>query len=309
MDALRTLTKINNLHVEIDWCRLQVPFHLFADLQEISIVGSNQEHHKGTLENLARMVSQSTQLNSITIRSEFEFWTGKGLSLHQLFRYYPRDLPPLRLRRLVLNACQFRLDDITIPHLKYLTSLSLTNLNIKYRSNSVPLQYSDGVNYDSGGIQEIWSVLIKADIWLEEITIDDIFPALLEYLASYSGLRILNMTSRSHLPDQKYSDHLATQFYAKPLANHVQSLRKLDIRAIHEGLWCVDNHNLPLIHQCVNLKHLGLSIISSQADLDPVIVSISILSKILSALIPMGINRNVSLIWLQRVCHKLILLI
>ena len=53
---------------------------------------------------------------------------GETQSLHQLFQYHIKDVPPLRLHRLVLDTYLVRFDDITLPHLKYLTSLSLTNI-------------------------------------------------------------------------------------------------------------------------------------------------------------------------------------
>ena len=44
---------------------------------------------------------------------------------------------------------------------------------------------------------------------------------------------------------------LLVQFWVKPLANHVQSHRELDIRAMYEGLWCVSDHKLSLISQWI----------------------------------------------------------
>ena len=203
---------------------------------------------------------------------------GKTQSLHQLFQDYPKEVPPLRL---VLDTCLLRLDDITIPHLKYLTSLSLTN--IQDRSDTGPT-YSDGVNLDSeeikaeqrrwgSSLQEIWSALINADIYLEEITVDVVVLALIDYLASYSGLRTLSLIGGGSY--QEDCHYLAAQFYAKSLVNHVQSLRKLDLRALYEDLWCVGQYNLSLISQCLNLKLLSVSIISSQVNVDPIVGSSS----------------------------------
>jgi len=288
VDALKALKKTRSLHVSLRHCRLPVPFHWFPDLQEISLEGTEgwcegKHHFTGTMENLAKMVAHSPQLNSINMKHMimFPIPLGKTQSLHQLFQYYSKDVPPLRLHRLVLDTCLVRFDDIAIHHLKYLTSLSLTN--IKDTSDSTPF-YSDGVNVDSeeikaeqrrwgSSLQEIWTALIEADIFLEEIIVDFVVPALIAYLASYSGLRILNLISRAS--DQEISNNLAVQFYAKPLSNHVQSLRKLDISAAYEGLWCVGEHNLSLISRCVNLKHLVVSVISSQVDPAPPVGSSS----------------------------------
>ena len=166
-----------------------------------------------------------------------------------------------------MDSCLVRFDDITLPHLKYLTSLSLTN--IKDTSDSTPT-YSDGrISVDSeeeikaeqgrwgSSGHEIWSALIKADIFLEEITVDFVVHTFIAYLASYSGLKILNLTNGAS--DEEISNDLAARFYAKPLSNHVQSLRKLARRIVGE-------HNLFLISQCINLKHLVVTVISSQVD-------------------------------------------
>ena len=120
--------------------------------------------------------------------------------------------------------------------MKYLTSLSLTN--IKDKSDQEPTYESDGVNPDSkeiksehkhwgSGLEEVWAASTKADVNLEEITVDVVVPAFIAY---------------------------------------PQSLRKLDIRATEEGLWCID----------FSVPQLG--IISSQVDLDPVVASPSSLT-------------------------------
>lgn len=272
MEALRTLTSITSLHIDISRCRLEVPFHWFTGLQEISTSGTGGEYHNGTFENLARMVAQSPQLNSIKMKSTLRFRVplDKSQSLHQLFQYYPKDAPPLRLRTLLLDTCLLRLDNITIPHLKHLTSLTIKN--IKDTSESRPvwsIPESEEVEAEQkrwgSNLQEIWSVILKANIFLEEITVDVVPPALVTYLSSYSGLKTLKLATDG----REHSDYLANQFYSKSLANHVQSLRILGIQAIYEGSWCVGDHNLSLISQCINLERLDVSVIASQVDLDP----------------------------------------
>jgi hypothetical protein len=96
-------------------------------LQEIFVYGTNEQYHTGTLENLSKMVSHSPQPHSITMKSvnRYRIPFKKIQSLHQLFQDCSKVALPLRLRRLVLSTCLVRLDDITLPNLRHLTSLSL----------------------------------------------------------------------------------------------------------------------------------------------------------------------------------------
>ena len=250
MDAMRTLTKLTSLDFSIHLSLIEVPFHCFSGLQEFSIAGSAEEYETVTLDSLAMMVAQSPQLNSISM----ERIQGSLEKLYQLFQYYPKDAPPLRLRFLDLYNPPLLFDDVTIPHLKHLTSLRLMGI-------------------DEWNLHEVWSALIKADAWLEKITVNCVSPAFLAYLALYSGLRVLTV----HLDGD--DDSLTTQFYAESLAHHAQSLRELRICTCEEDSWCIGNHNLSLISQCVNLKHLSVTIIHSQIDknsADPdIVVSVS----------------------------------
>ena len=233
--------------------------------------------------NLAKMVAHSPQLNSINMKSVhmYRILFGRTQSLHQLSQYYLQNEPPLRLHRLVLDTCQLRFDAITIPHLKYLTSLSLTK--IKDTSDLKPTYESDEVNPDSeeikieqkrwgSSLEEIWTALSKADINLEEITVDVVVPAFIAYLASYSSLRILNLTGRA-----------SNQKPTTLPPNFMQSLWPITF-SLSENLTFVlltkdcgvsASINLSLISQCLNLEELGVSIISSQVELVPVVGSSS----------------------------------
>jgi len=216
--------------------------HWFSGLQDFFISWSVRQH---PLDSLAMMVAQSPQLNSISMNRHRGSLAPE--ELYQLFQYYPKDVPPLRLRHLDLFDPPLRFDDVTIPHLKHLTSFSLKGID------------------KSDHLQEVWSVLIKAGVWLEKITLNAVSSAFLAYLASYSGLRVLNLV----LDALGRGDSLTTQFYAESLTNHAQSLRELRISTYEDdSLWCIGNHNLSLISQCVNLKHLTVGIIHSQINLD-----------------------------------------
>lgn len=112
-------------------------------------------------------------------------------SFHQVFKYYPVDAPPLRLGHLGLNACLLRLDQTTLRHIKTLKSLRLTAIVDPF---GLP-DGDDETNINNGekqkrvgsSIEDFWKTMASEGIWLEDILHEDVCPAFLDYLSSYSG--------------------------------------------------------------------------------------------------------------------------
>ncbi|KAF8152268.1 hypothetical protein B0H34DRAFT_810264 [Crassisporium funariophilum] len=274
MEALKTLPNLQSLDVNLHDSKVALRFDLLTGLRKLSISGTGDPFYEQTFDNIAKMVAKSPQLASIVIASSRSLPPCKPMlksqSLHQFFQYYPHDAPPLRLRRLaILTTYLVRFDEMTMPHLMYLTSLSL--LNILDTTDTRP-RYSNGEDEDGEEIKkeqrkygsspkELWSMLTKSGVRLEEINIDDVASTFLEYLGSYSGLRKLRMSTEG-FSESAYSDQLASQFYQIILRNHAHSLEELSINAFYEGLWCFGIHNQESISRCVKLKQLAMCMVS-----------------------------------------------
>ncbi|KAF8953674.1 hypothetical protein BDZ97DRAFT_1679083, partial [Flammula alnicola] len=275
MDALKTLPNLRCLHVTIPNCKIPLSLDSISGLREISIVGTSEQYHEDTLDSLAKLVAKTPELISIEISSNWRYSQpiNKTQSLHQVFKYYPVNASPLRLRHLGLKVCLVRLDEITMPHLRHLTSLNLTNIedpNMRPRYAMGEEQEETQIlkeqkRYGSS-LQDVWKMLTQADVRLEEITVDVVVPSFLDYLSSYSGLKKLNLTPGGFFEGTR-SDAMASEFFATPFAKHTRSLQELDIGALYEGSWCFGPHNIFAISNCQNLRKLRMSVISNEPRL------------------------------------------
>lgn len=272
MKALSSLSNLSSATFSVAFCKVLLPFHLFPALRQISLVGTCEIYHDDTLDNLAKLVAKTPSLNSIDIASNWRCNQpiNKSQSLHELFKYYPRNVPPLRLRHLGLTTCLVRLDEFTLPHLRQLTSLELTSIEDPYTRQ----RYVKEDEYEEGGLlneqkqygsslDDVWKTLKDAEVHLEEITVDVVVPALLDYLHSYSGLKKLVMKPGG-FTDGIRSDAMASEFFATSLVKHKISLQELAIQALYEGDWCFSSSNLSAISACQGLQTLKMSIISNQ---------------------------------------------
>jgi hypothetical protein len=278
MNALKTLPNLRVLLLHTTHCKIPVPFHdLSGMIEEISIHGTTDQAE--ILDNIAKLVARSPKITSVEVLSDWRYRqpVDENHSLHQIFKYYPQSSPPLQLRRLSLKSCLVKLDDVTLPHLQHLTSLSLKSVDDPFKrrprwgiiqDESSDLQHAIAQQKYGSSLDDIWKMLKISRIHLEELTLDVVVPSFLEYLASYSGLKKLRLTAGG-FNDGSISDSTAKQFFSAPFTNHVQSLGDLDITAPYEGSWCFGPCNLAAISRCTNLKTLRMAIISGQLYLSP----------------------------------------
>jgi len=94
---------------------------------------------------------------------------------------------------------------------------------------------------------------------LVELRAEGVNQDLLEYMASYEGLKVLTLmwaTGR----DAADSDHLAGIFFNASLPKHYSSLKVLQISATYCGGWCFGSHNSMGISACKELRSLRISV-------------------------------------------------
>jgi len=125
------------------------------------------------------------------------------------------------------------------------------------------LQLAEEQNQYGSSHDDIWKTLKISGIHLEELALDFIVPSFLEYIASYSGLKKLQLTADGFLDDRS-SDSVAGQFFSAPFTHHIHSLEELRIIPLYEGSWCFGPHNEAVISRCTNLKVLQMAIVSLQ---------------------------------------------
>jgi hypothetical protein len=269
MDALKTLPNLRVLLLHTTDCNFPFPLHDLSGIQEISIHGRSEKSNAEILDNVAKLVARSPKITSIDINSDSSYYAAdKSQSLHQIFKHYPQNFSPLRLRHLSLRACFVKLDDVTLPHLQHLTSLSLVNIEdphnrMRWAAEPSNLQLSKEQQIYGSSIDDIWKALKNSRIYLEELALNIVVPSFLEYLASYSGLKKLRLTA-SGFHEGTSSDSMARQFFSTPFLNHIQSLEDLRISALFEGYWCFGPWNQAIVSRCTNLKSFGMAIVSGQ---------------------------------------------
>jgi hypothetical protein len=294
MNAIKSFPNLQNLSVELQNCRIEVPFHFFTTLRHISVfcVGEDLHrpaYHTNSFQNLTKMIAQSPLLESIDFTNSYNYKRKQvsTRSLHQLFERYPEEsvLPSLQLKRLSLASCLVSLDDDAVMrHLKHLTSLSLEDLlepmasptysdtdsdsdSVRYHNNKdssskavLEKQHRWGSSYE-----DTWRAIRNAGLKLEEIYLSTIPLTFLEYIGSYSGLKKLTICTGG-FKDGIASDSAGKNFF-KALEKHASSIEELDINAYYEGLWCFGHHNKALLSTFHNLKILNVKVRSS--DLVP----------------------------------------
>ena len=111
--------------------------------------------------------------------------------------------------------------------------------------------------------EEIWTMIYQAGLQLEEISTHRVCPAFLDYLDSYSGLKKLYLAPDG-FRDSASSNLAASQFY-ESICKHTQSLEELNICALYEDAWCINNRNrssglFSIISTCPNLKELHVKV-------------------------------------------------
>jgi hypothetical protein len=168
------------------------------------------------------------------------------------------------------------------PHLRCLTALSLTSIEDpcmrgryvmedmldlaggRGTQSQMSALLEEQKRYGSG-LEEVWQALRGAEIWLEELTVDVVVPALVEYLKAYSGLKKLAVTPKN-LEEGTRSDAMADEFYTGVLGRHASSLQELEVEPLYEGKWCIGRHNLAAIANCRQMKSLKMCIIGDQVN-------------------------------------------
>ncbi|KAH9475344.1 hypothetical protein JR316_0012455 [Psilocybe cubensis] len=273
MNALSSLPTLNRISIRLSDVKIALDLQFLKYLHEVNLDGVTLLRQGDIFESLAKAIAQNQCLTSITLSRSWRQPFGGTLNqqnLHQLFKYYPATAPPLRLRHLSLRSFLVRLDSITLHHLSHLTSLSLTCIE----DPDVPVvaTFPTGVQDDSlvherskygSTLDDIWKALINAGIHLVEITVDVVPSALLDYLALYTGLKILRLMPGGFHGGGS-SDTAADQFFSVALKYHVQTLEDLQIASLFEGRWCFGSHNVDVISQCTKLRKLRMCINSDQ---------------------------------------------
>lgn len=245
-----TLTYLN-LHLSFGFDASTLRLDRLHGLKRIVISGSCDSFHEYIVKPLGECISQCPEMNSIDVDT-IQWHTDTDVpTLHSLIG----KAPLLRLGHLGLHSWCTRFDSVTLPHLRFLKSLTLINNRDRSYNNDTLASVTDG----------IWSGLQANKIYLERISTDVVDTSLIEYLASYSGLTRIYLKNVK-IPDQESSNQLAEMFFDFALASHSSTLEDLYVLPSYEGRWCFGDHVAATLVRCPKLEYVKLVVVSSEVN-------------------------------------------
>ena len=250
--VIQSFSALRYLYIEPWFLQFSLTFKAFTTLESISIDASACSEISWLYTSLSKLYASCPTLTSLAISDRSgHYRLNINNNVDQIFLGGPNNIQPSRLRRLCLHNCFVRIDKITLPHLRQLTSLEL--ICIQHRYSGQDLDYY-------GYPRDIWSTFIGSGIQLEELVHNSTSTSLIDYLSSYSGLRKLELLV-TPFADASSSDEAATRFFNDVLSRHLETLESLSLEAYYEGEWCFTSQNAGLISQCTKLNHLLMSIV------------------------------------------------
>jgi hypothetical protein len=234
MESLSSLPSLTDFQLS---CRhhltFVLPLHLISGLRRITINGGRS----------AQTIAHSPELSILYVDSGMGDNDGEIPSLNDLLSYHgsERVLP---LRHLFLQSWDPCLDNVPLSHFKLLRSFTLcTYRHHRQASDSGPL----------------WKAFLTEGISLEKLSTDEVNSELMDFIASFSGLRHLTLSGLG-LQSRKASDDVADMFFRHVLPVHRSTLRSLHLRAAYEGNWCFSEANAAAILDCRKLRDLSIAL-------------------------------------------------
>ncbi|KDR70944.1 hypothetical protein GALMADRAFT_254550 [Galerina marginata CBS 339.88] len=271
MDSLASLPALEEFRLSLGGgMAASLRLEQLTNLRKITVTGFCSDYRRDIVSGLRTLISNSPCLTHLEVGYNYRRDDNGISTLHDLLGAVPPDAP-LSLSHLTLRGWCVRLDPTTLPHLRGLESLSL-HVNLDTRSFS-RLDLDDAAREEvmqrmtdqSSLNEEIWIALREERIHLKEISTDEVNDGFLEYLASYSGLEKLTLSSAT-ADTARQSDALAMRFYTEVLPSHSHSLVGLDVCPIYEGKWCFGKHNMSSLLKCTKLANLKIHINADEID-------------------------------------------
>jgi len=259
IDGLAEVPHFERLHLHFSFINSDkpqmttlIPLRRFPALRQLSIEGTSAvitlfDDFIQQLRNMHHATPSFTRLElAIRLVSYGDAHTDPGDYLHEIVRDVSKG-SPLKLQILRVDGWNLKLDSTTLPHLKFLSSLDICQMQ---RQMDVP---------------EIWDRLCGARIHLQDIATRDASPQLVNYLKSYSGLKRFELRGgdlrRTGGRAETYVDiyHIVLPMHKGSLI----SLKLLERRRIHA---CIHAEHMPLLSLCKKLSLFSATVRSESVD-------------------------------------------
>ncbi|KAF9533841.1 hypothetical protein CPB83DRAFT_411631 [Crepidotus variabilis] len=120
-------------------------------------------------------------------------------------------------------------------------------------------------------LDDLWRAMQAANIQLRSLSVDDMSPRLLEYLASFTGLYNLTLSPlpTNHIMGfgDNTQEEMAVFFFNNVTMRHSRTLSHLAI-AGKMPCWSINNHNIFALARCQSLTSLAIPFCIMESDLD-----------------------------------------
>jgi hypothetical protein len=252
MESLSSLPSFNDFQLSCgnSWphgnsLNFVLPLHILSGLRRIAISGRYDDFRQNIALPLAQAIARSPELSYLDVCN----LTDDFPSLNDILANEASDkgLPLRYLSLKMFNAC---LDKVPLSHFKSLTSFTFHKYYEK-TTDSRPL----------------WRAFLSECVRLEELSVDEVNSELMDFIASFSGLRhlaLLRLSSES----REASDDIAEVFFQHVLPVHCSTLRSLTLEAVYQGEWCFSEDNAFMILDCQKLGYLSIALRWEDYDAD-----------------------------------------
>lgn len=242
-----------------------IPLRRFPALRQLSIQGNSTliRLFDDFVQQLRHMHHTTPSFTRLELAISMSYDTAHLYPLDYLHEIV-QDVPkrsPLKLQILRVDGWNLKLDSTTLPHLKFLTSLHICQMQ---KQCDVP---------------EVWDRLNGARIHLEDIVTQDTSPQLVNYLKSYSGLKRFELRGKNIRRTRIGLAETYADIYHVVLPMHKDSLvflKLLERRSIHA---CIHAEHIPLISLCKRLSLLSVTVRSEDINDTNSLVGVSALNS------------------------------
>jgi hypothetical protein len=250
-DAIIGLRCLKNLQLILPESVYSIPvsgLHInqLCHLQNISLFGTCKDYRALIVDGVADAIAKSPRLARFEV--SYPFWDAP-----QLQDFFTKRSPAAHLSFSHVAITDMRFCLGLQHNLQALRSLELTNTLPSDR----PVGELTGSRSE---LAKIFNTLAHERIFLTRIVIDDVFPALLDYLSLHSGILMeLSIIYFYKFIPWEELDKLAMRFYASVLPKHVDSLELLNIAPLFSCRWCFDPKHYSVFLRAKRLRSLGVS--------------------------------------------------
>ncbi|KAF8882098.1 hypothetical protein BD779DRAFT_943938 [Infundibulicybe gibba] len=168
---------------------------------------------------------------------------------------------PLQLDHLGLDGISVQIDANILPHLRTLRSLKLLHQGSPENTDAIMIgtMFGDPSSHLAASHATLFDALRTAEIHVTHLALSHAIDGLPEYLASYAGLRSLELMY-PHTSAGIGNGDDAAAFFRTALWPHFHTLERLAVRPLCEDTWCFGAHIEEALSKCVGLRSMAFGI-------------------------------------------------